>query len=142
MLLLAFACEVPNFGFANTCTNGIQGSDEPSPACQAAQGASCSDGVTNGSETDVDCGGACPACRAGQSCRADGDCDSTHCELGICQSASCDDGIANGSESDIDCGSSCTPCADSKMCHDENDCKSEVCNAGVCQQPTCTDHKK
>jgi hypothetical protein len=31
------------------------------------QGPSCSDGVKNGSETDVDCGGDCAPCATGQS---------------------------------------------------------------------------
>lgn len=38
-------------------------------------GASCSDGVRAGSETDVDCGGYCAAkCAAGQTCLRDADC--------------------------------------------------------------------
>jgi hypothetical protein len=47
---------------------------------------SCTDGIQNGSETGVDCGGSCPAC------------------------PTCSDGIQNGSETGVDCGGSCPPC--------------------------------
>jgi hypothetical protein len=47
----------------------------------------CDDGIQNGGETGIDCGGsACPAC------------------------PTCDDGIQNGDETGIDCGGSCDPC--------------------------------
>src|SRR5690606_7278964 len=36
--------------------------------------ARCDDGIRNGGETDVDCGGPCGPCADGQSCRADDDC--------------------------------------------------------------------
>jgi len=53
-------------------------------------GASCFDGIKNGDETDVDCGGSCVAC------------------------STCDDGIQNGDETGIDCGGSiCEPCTGS-----------------------------
>ena len=47
---------------------------------------SCFDGIKNGDETSVDCGGSCPEC------------------------PTCDDGIKNGDETGIDCGGSCEPC--------------------------------
>ncbi|MBN2331440.1 MAG: hypothetical protein JXC85_06500, partial [Candidatus Aenigmarchaeota archaeon] len=34
----------------------------------------CSDGMLNGDETDVDCGGSCGGCGLGGSCLADADC--------------------------------------------------------------------
>ncbi len=34
----------------------------------------CSNGVQDGGETDVDCGGYCDACMEGQRCAADADC--------------------------------------------------------------------
>ena len=34
----------------------------------------CQDGVKNGNEADVDCGGDCPACATGKTCRTDSDC--------------------------------------------------------------------
>ena len=47
----------------------------------------CDDGILNGDETGIDCGGSCAAC------------------------ATCDDGILNGDETGIDCGGpDCEPC--------------------------------
>ena len=46
----------------------------------------CSDGSRTGSETDVDCGGACTArCVTNQMCQGDSDCASEDCRSGICQ---------------------------------------------------------
>ncbi len=48
---------------------------------------SCSDGIKNGGETDVDCGGAtaCPRCGNGKTCAAGSDCVSGICQAGVCQ---------------------------------------------------------
>ncbi len=51
----------------------------------------CTDGVQNGNETGVDCGGDCDPC--------DTPPDPT-----------CDDGIQNGNETGVDCGGDCAPC--------------------------------
>ncbi len=45
----------------------------------------CSDGIQNGDESGLDCGGSCDSCEAGN----------------------CSDGIQNGDESGLDCGGSC-----------------------------------
>ena len=50
------------------------------------RGASCFNGIQDGDETGVDCGGSCNPC------------------------ATCDDGIQNGDETGVDCGGSCDPC--------------------------------
>jgi hypothetical protein len=52
----------------------------------------CDDQTLNGDESDVDCGGSCPACGDGQTCDDDDDCQSGFCDQGTCQSdlpASC-----------------------------------------------------
>jgi len=54
--------------------------EEPEPQ------SSCNDGIRNGTETGVDCGGDCIAC------------------------ATCDDGMQNGNETGVDCGGDCDPC--------------------------------
>jgi len=106
----------------------------------------CGDNVSNGDETDVDCGGLlCTPCNAGKRCLVDKDCRSLVCTAGVCAAASCSDGILNGSESDIDCGGpDCRPdagmlCADGRYCAGDNDCISNVCNGGTCQMPSCGD---
>ena len=77
----------------------------------------CEDGVWNGDEGGIDCGGACPA---------------------ICPT--CVDGVANGLESDTDCGGpDCEPCVPGDACDDPADCDSGVCAAALCQAPSCDD---
>jgi hypothetical protein len=45
---------------------------------------SCADGIKNGDETDVDCGGSCDQCSSGQFCNTRTDCDTAHCSDGRC----------------------------------------------------------
>ena len=112
-----------------------------------ADAKSCPDGVKNGTETDVDCGGAdCPACKAGKDCVKASDCETKSCSpatptsTGKCQPPSCTDGAKNGDETDVDCGgSSCPACADSRKCLAPSDCTSKVCTSGTCIVPTCLD---
>lgn len=50
---------------------------------------SCTDGVRNGTETDVDCGGTCAAdCANGETCSVNADCTSQNCVAGVCQASS------------------------------------------------------
>lgn len=56
--------------------------DPPTPTCD--------DGIQNGDETGIDCGGSCAPCES---------------------TPSCDDGVQNGQETGIDCGGpDCAPC--------------------------------
>ncbi|RYZ01928.1 MAG: DUF1929 domain-containing protein [Myxococcales bacterium] len=49
----------------------------------------CTDGLKNGTETAVDCGGSCSSkCATGQACSVSGDCATGTCAAGICQAAS------------------------------------------------------
>lgn len=57
-------------------------------SCDKDEPASCTDGIQNGDETGIDCGGGCDAC------------------------PTCTDGIQNGDETGVDCGGSCTACAE------------------------------
>ena len=50
-------------------------------------GTSCSDGIRNGTETDVDCGGLCNRCDEGKHCTYTRDCWSDDCDNGVCASA-------------------------------------------------------
>jgi len=47
----------------------------------------CSDGIKNQKETDVDCGGPCKPCSLGKFCSANSDCESGYCYNGRCESA-------------------------------------------------------
>jgi hypothetical protein len=71
----------------------------------------CTDGVKNGTETDIDCGGSCTTkCDAGRGCDKPEDCSTGVCTMGKCAAAACDDGVKNGTETDVDCGGNCGPC--------------------------------
>jgi len=55
-------------------------------ASKDSVGASCSDGVRNGSEADVDCGGPCLACADGKSCTGPQECRGGVCSaVGRCE---------------------------------------------------------
>ncbi len=104
-----------------TCDDGIQNGDETDVDCGGtacvACDPTCSDGIQNQDETDVDCGGG--------TCTA---CDPT-----------CSDGIQNGDETDVDCGGStcaaCEPtCSDGVQNGDEEgvDCGGAACAPCPC----------
>ena len=68
-----------------TCDDGIMNGDETGIDCggDCLPCYSCDDGIQNGDETGVDCGGDCDPC------------------------PTCDDGIQNGNEEGVDCGGEC-----------------------------------
>ncbi|MDC0746374.1 hypothetical protein [Polyangium mundeleinium] len=109
----------------------------------------CSNGVQDGDEADVDCGGtACGACPDGAACASDQDCVSVFCSVRqLCapvdgritcgeegeHGPSCGDCIKNSDETDIDCGGdACNPCRQGKACLQDADCLGGVCVANVC----------
>lgn len=104
----------------------------------------CQDGLQNGSETDIDCGGAdCPKCELGKFCGTGIDCETGSC-VGVCTASNCADGTKNQDETDVDCGGSCpAKCAVGKQCQAALDCAESVCSTGstpkVCLAPTCKD---
>ncbi len=86
----------------------------------------CSDGLLNQNEEDVDCGGVCKVC-------PDPDLET------------CFDGRQNQDEEDIDCGGTscpaCPTCFDERRNRDEDDvdCGGNFCPPCAPQGPTCTD---
>jgi len=133
----------------DTCKVGTDCTDKVcSAATSTCQTPTCADGVQNGNETDVDCGGtgymgaaACAACANYEKCAKNSDCASMSCSSNACAPASCSDGVQNGTETDVDCGgASCVACANGKKCGTSGaNCLSKVCANGFCQVPTCTD---
>ncbi|WP_452598134.1 M43 family zinc metalloprotease [Pontimicrobium sp. MEBiC01747] len=70
---------------------GVRASLGASTKCDSGSTPTCDDGIQNGDETGVDCGGSCEPCNT---------------------PPTCDDGIQNGDETGVDCGgSSCEPCS-------------------------------
>jgi hypothetical protein len=108
---------------------------------------SCTDGVKDGAETDVDCGGGtCPKCADAKACLVGTDCVDAVCGADkTCSAPSCTDGLKNGAETDVDCGGgTCPKCADTKACLAGTDCVDAVCDAVAmtCSAPSCTDKVK
>ena len=75
------------------CQSGICMNHLCVPNGSGAKGktSSCSDGIQNGAETDVDCGGNCSPCMDEHYCVYHADCISSVCAYGICWAALCDD---------------------------------------------------
>jgi len=111
-------------------------SEQPSPPQ-----VNCTDSIKNQDETDIDCGGDCPACVDEKNCSINTDCQSNNCENFICRLApSCIDSIQNQDETDIDCGGSCQKCQSDKSCSVNSDCFSSICENNLCKDlVSCTD---
>ena len=96
-----------------------------SVGCGGDSGETCSDGILNNGETEVDCGGPnCAPCGGGETC-SDGilnngeteiDCGGPNCDP--CEvEETCSDGILNNGETEIDCGGpNCDPCDGGGSC--------------------------
>ena len=142
---LLFNCEV----LSNGCPGLVLVEDCSAEGlvCTAVEGVStcaaepaCDDGIFNGAETDLDCGGDCDRCRDGRQCEGAVDCISNSCVAGICTAPSCADGQINGVETDVDCGgATCAPCGDDASCAEAIDCVSGVCDGGFCSPANCSD---
>ncbi len=105
----------PNMCFG--CTDSSSVNFDPDVTQDDGSCFSCSDGIMNGNETEVDCGGSdCMPC------------------------STCDDGILNGNETEIDCGGpdcdACPTCTDGIMNGDEDDVD---CGGSFCAACPCTD---
>ncbi len=105
------------------CTDPAAENQDPMATMDDSSCTYCSDGVMNGDETGVDCGGSGPNCPACPTCM---------------------DGMMNGSETGVDCGGpdcpSCASCSDGVMNGDESgiDCGGSMCPACPCTDVTLT----
>jgi hypothetical protein len=119
------------------CANGrrcVLGADCESDLCLDGRCApkTAIDGIKNGDETDVDCGGSNPRkCAAGKRCLVAVDCASRACDAATstCKAASPHDGIKNGTKTDVDCGGPkpIARCAVGQSCLVHSDCASNSC---------------
>jgi hypothetical protein len=131
------------------CANGYEAVESTCEATGAGPDAgpvpvSCQDGVLNGTESDVDCGGTeCNACPDGKVCASGSDCASRSCDTttapSTCLPPSCNDGIQNALETDVDCGGNCgATCAPGEGCAGTGDCAYGTCADGICDcTPSC-----
>lgn len=100
-------CDAPCDGACLACTQTLTGEPDgvcaplldqsSAPECSSEGGCGevpgyckCADGIQNGDETDVDCGGVCGStCGNGSICADGGDCVSGNCVGGLCCNESC-----------------------------------------------------
>lgn len=156
LVLLAAGCWTPNppdGAFAcnpsgKACPDGyscVAGSCwKNGHAADMAVDPSCMDGVKDGTESDVDCGGSCAKCDTGKSCAAGDDCATTYCSAttSLCVPSSCEDGVVSAGETDVDCGgTTCPGCVVGKACTSNSDCASMNCDGSthVCVSLQCQD---
>ena len=120
-------------GPAPTCNDGIQNGNETGVDCGGSCSAcpTCNDGIQNGNETGVDCGGVCSACPTCNDGIQNGNETGVDCG-GICSACpTCNDGMQNGTETGVDCGGICSPCP---TCNDgiQNGNETGVDCGGIC----------
>ena len=115
-------CELPADCDSGVCALGV------------CLDATCSDGVMNGRETRVDCGGTCGAC-GGATCDGPAACASGVCEDDRCVSAAC---VNDPCEHDGACsgdGARTCECPDNwtgASCEVSNGCHAAPCGTGTC----------
>ena len=129
-------------GICPTCAVGkmcILNGDCTSTACNFVTNRCvtglCFDQRKDGTETDIDCGGAnaCNRCGVGLNCMADSDCTSNACDAttNTCVANQCADNRKDGSETDVDCGgaNTCNRCSIGLQCLVNEDCAvGHTCN--------------
>jgi len=101
----------------------------------------CSDGIANGDEGGVDCGGSeCAPCPNDSGCSAGADCGSGVCGANVCRAPTCSDAVRNQDEADTDCGGNvCGSCGTGAACAQNADCASSICTNNACQSGSCSD---
>lgn len=75
------------FCHGGSCLQCLETSDCTEELCRSGQcvSLSCGDTVLNGDETDIDCGGVCGPCEAGENCESIFDCQYPYsCISGVC----------------------------------------------------------
>jgi hypothetical protein len=98
----------------------------------------CANGVRDGDESDVDCGGSCYPCPDRKTCKTASDCGSQVCNTTYqtcgARVVYCYDGKVDLLETDVDCGGLmyCEGCYPGQQCKVASDCASNNCASGVC----------
>jgi formylglycine-generating enzyme required for sulfatase activity len=140
----AGTCGTTNNPKGSSCTVGGTACDGNGNCVNA----SCTDGIKDGQETDVDCGGpTCSPCADGKGCVLGTDCLDKVCGASLtCSAPTCSDGHQNGNETDVDCGgagymgaAACPKCSNNQKCKLSSDCSSLNCQNGVCTASSCSD---
>jgi hypothetical protein len=106
---------------APACSSGGGGAEGEGPG---AVPASCTNGVRDGDERGIDCGGACRKC-TGEECVDGSDCTSGACAEGVC-------GASVGKLCGVGTPASCER---GQPCELDADCTSNLCPDGTCGVP-------
>lgn len=85
---LCFVCSDDPTSSRSTC--GPACNESAGQTCYQGVCVSCTDGIKNGLEADVDCGGGCYPCNVSRTCSSVADCATGFCVAGICCNESCD----------------------------------------------------
>jgi hypothetical protein len=93
---------------------GSTSADQGGGGSAAMQTDPCSNGMKDGTESDVDCGSDCSQCANGKACVAFSDCSSAHCVNGTCQECA-----PNATQCD---GNKVATCTDGKWVDGAADC--------------------
>ncbi len=123
------------------CKKGVCQAQENGTGCSGGtcQGGSCvaprasptcSDGVKNGSESDVDCGGSCPRCANDKLCTTRTDCVGGLCAGGRCQACAVDDDCGEDADSQCYCAPPAT--GSSNVCTKANQTGPNVTTCTAC----------
>jgi uncharacterized protein YkwD len=124
---------------AGVCVECLVESDCSDGICQANQcvPAACGDGVQNGDESAIDCGGSCAPCANGVQCNGAADCVSGFCNAGTC--APCGNDGQCGANGYCNAGSCAPKKVGGDVCGAANQCQSGFCPAddGVCCNSAC-----
>jgi hypothetical protein len=147
-------------------SGGMDAKGKADTGVDAPPAASCTDGVMDGTETGVDCGGGqCPACGNGQTCLVPSDCASTVCSSGACvectaptdcaaQASLClvntctattcgTTNAATGTACTDNGGTVCSASGTCVACNVDADCAGGgVCSNNTCMAATCADGVK
>ncbi len=121
-----------------TCSgNGGASVCSATGACVAA---GCTDGVKDGNETDVDCGGSCSPCANSKDCKVPSDCESIFCKSGVCAACAFATQCPTGDYCDLAInGGTCRPGkTNGNMCATSAQCASGFCVGGVCCDTACS----
>lgn len=117
------------------CTNGAQVC-LPDHQCAPV---SCTNGLKDGDETALDCGGSCSRCANGLGCGANDDCVSGTCSALLCAPCAADGDCNPGRYCDVPSGLCELKHFDGAGCVTANECKSSRCVPGTGGVKVCCD---
>lgn len=103
--------------------------DGCSSTCQNEASATCSDGIKNQAETDVDCGGTCGLCGVGKSCENDLACITNNCNSVTLQCEACTPGesICTSTTNVATCSSTGVNFVNNSWCGTGKSCSNGAC---------------